>query len=151
MVRCVPYYYLHSFQKIASLGSYDEILLTTNKRWNYFIILPPAAREDVLPVLSLSPMCRRCCHRCASVFAVVAIEIVALVARRRAGVVACAVIIVVGVVVLSGVVNVVIRRNRPGCCHRCCQRCHPSQSLPLSLSLSSIIPSPSTSLLLPLS
>jgi len=55
----VPYYYLSSFQKIASHGLYDEMLLTTNKKWNYFITLPPAAREDGLPVSSSSPMHRR--------------------------------------------------------------------------------------------
>jgi hypothetical protein len=52
LVRHVPYYYLGSFQKIACHGSYDEMFLTTNKRWNYFITLPPAAREDALLVLS---------------------------------------------------------------------------------------------------
>ena len=48
--------------KIASHGSYNEMLLTTNKRWNYVITLPPAAREDALLVLLLSPMHRQCCH-----------------------------------------------------------------------------------------
>ena len=69
------------------------MLLTTNKIWNYFITLPPAAREDA---------------------------IVALVALRRAGVVARVVIIVVIVVILSGVVNVLVHRNRPHCCRRYC-------------------------------
>ena len=62
LVRHVPYYYLRSFQKIASHGSYNEMLLTTNKRWNYVITLPPAAREDALLVSSLSPMRRHCCR-----------------------------------------------------------------------------------------
>ncbi len=59
LARHVPCYYLRSFQKNASHGSYDEMLLTTNERWNYFITLPPAARENVLPVSSQSPMHRR--------------------------------------------------------------------------------------------
>jgi len=67
------------------------MLLTTNKIWNCFITLHPAAREDV---------------------------IVALVTLRRAGVVARVVIIVVIVVVLSGVVNVLVRRKCPHCCRR---------------------------------
>jgi len=119
LVRHVPYYYLRSFQKIASHGSYDEMLLTTNKRWNYYITLPPATREDM---------------------------IVALVACRRAGIIARVVIVVV---VSSGVVNVLVRHNRRHCprrcCHRCCQCCCALQSLPLS----SVTPLPSTSSLLP--
>jgi len=35
------------------------MLLTINKRWNYFITLPPAAREYALPVSLPSPMRRR--------------------------------------------------------------------------------------------
>ena len=141
LVRHVSYYYLRSFQKIASHGSYDEMLLTTNKRWNYFIILPPAAREVALPASSPS-------QQCAGVFAVVAS--VALVARRRAGVVA-RVVIVVAVVVSSAVGNVVVHRNHRRCHRRCRKCCRPLQSLPLSSSLSSIAPSPSTSSLLLLS
>ena len=110
LVRHIPYYYLRSFQKIASHESYDEMLLTTNKRWNNFITLSPAAREDALLVSLPSP-------QCAGIFTVAAIGIVALVARRRAGVVARVVIIVV-VVALSGVVNVVVCRNH----HRCRRR-----------------------------
>ncbi len=60
LARHVPCCYLRSFQKIASHGSYDEMmLLTTKKQWNYFITLPPATREDALPVSSPSPMRRR--------------------------------------------------------------------------------------------
>ena len=75
LVRHVPYYYLCSFQKIASHGSYDEMLLTLNKRKNYFNTLRPAMREEA---------------------------IVALFALRRTSVVACVVIVII-VVVLSGV------------------------------------------------
>jgi hypothetical protein len=148
MVRYFPYYYLCSFQKIASHGSYDEMLMTTNKRWNYFITLPPAVREDALPVSSPSPMHRRHCRRCTGVFAIVVIAIVALVARRRAGVVAHVVIVVVGIVVSCGVINVVVRHNRRRRRHQCRQRCHPSKLSPLLSLLSSIVPLPSMSSLL---
>ena len=121
LVRHVPYYYLCSFQKVASHGSYNEMLLTTNKRWNYFIILPPVVREDT---------------------------VVALVIRSRAGVDAPVVIVIV-VVVSSGVVNVLVRCNRRRCHRRCRQRCCPSQSSSLLSSFSSITPSPSTSSSLP--
>ena len=67
LVRHIPYYYLRSFQKLARHGSFDEMLLTTNKRWKYFITLPPATREDALLVLSQWPMHRCCCHQCADV------------------------------------------------------------------------------------
>ncbi len=127
------------------------MLLTTNKRWNYFITLPPAAREDALPVSPPSLMHRHCCRQCAGVFAVVAIAIVVLVAHCRAGVVARVIIVVVGVIILSGVINVVIRRNRRCCRRRCRQLCRPSQSSPLLLSLSSIAPLTSTLLSFPLS
>ena len=134
LARHVPYYYLRSFQKIDSHGSYNEMLLTTNKRWNSFIILPPAAREDALPVSSPSPMRRRHCRRSVAAIAIVAIAIVAVIA-------------VIVFVVSSGDANVVVRRNRRRCRRRCRQRCRPSQSSPsLSLSLSSIGLSPSTSL-----
>jgi hypothetical protein len=33
LVRHVPYYYFHSFHKIASHGSYDEMLLTGIQLW----------------------------------------------------------------------------------------------------------------------
>jgi hypothetical protein len=120
MVRYVSYYYLRSFQKIASYGSYDEMLLTTNERWNYFITLPPATREDALPVSLLLPMPRHHCRQCTGIFAIVAIAIVALIACHRADVVArvviVVVVVVVVVVVLSGFVNVVVRCN-----HHCCR------------------------------
>jgi hypothetical protein len=107
LVRHVPYYYLRSSKKIASHGSYDEML--------YFITLPPAVREDALPVSLPSLMRRHRCRRCTCVFAVVAIAIVALVAHRRAGVGAHVLIVVIVIVVSSGDVNVVVRRNRRPC------------------------------------
>jgi len=113
LVRHTPYYYLRSFQKIASHGSYNEMLLTTNKRWNYFITLPPATREDA---------------------------VVALVACRRAGVIARIVIDVVVVVFSSSVVSVLVRRNHHRCLVRCHQRPRPSQSSSLLPSFLSIAP-----------
>ena len=114
LVRHVPYYYLRSFPKIASHGSYDEMLLTTNK--GGVILLPcPLPRETM-----------RCQCR----------AIVALVARCRAGVIARIVIFVivvacpvsstsssVAIVVLVAVVvvNIVIHRNHRRCCHCCCR------------------------------
>ncbi len=100
LVRHVPCYYLYLFQKIASHGSYDEMLLTTNKRWNYFITLPPAAREDALPVSLPSPMRRRLCGN-----VIVAVVVIVVVVNRA---VAINVVVVAIVVVVHCPIAVVV-------------------------------------------
>jgi hypothetical protein len=96
-----------------------------------FFFLPPAAREEVLPVSLPLPMHRRRCRRCGVAIAIVPIAIVALIACRIAGVIARIVIFVIIVVVSSGDVNVFVRCNP----HR------PLQSSSFSLSLLSTLSS----------
>jgi hypothetical protein len=101
LARHVPCCYLRSFQKNVSHGSDDEMmLLTTNKRWNYFTTLPPAIREDSLPVSSLSPMRR---HLRDNV--ILAVVVVVVVVNRA---VAINVVIVVVVVVIHCAIAVVV-------------------------------------------
>ena len=103
LARHVPCYYLRSFQKNASHGSYDEMLLTTNKRWNYFITLPPAGREDALPVSSPSPMRRRLRDN-----VIVAVVVVVVVVNRAVAINVMVVVVVVVVVVHCAIAVVVL-------------------------------------------
>jgi hypothetical protein len=75
------------------------------------------AAASQLAVSSPSPMRRRSCRRCAGIFAVVAIAIVTLVARRQAGVITL-------VIVVVEVRHHYCRGRRLSRhCHRHCQRC----------------------------
>jgi hypothetical protein len=98
------------------------MLLTANKRWNYFITLPPAAREDVLPVLSPSPMRRRLCDNVIVAVVVVVVVVNCAVAINVVVVVVvvhCAIAVVVLVVAVHRAVTIVIvnvvQNHHPRC------------------------------------